>query len=97
MKKTIGRPPAKNLLKPNNKVGKIISTVRRRRDTSLREAADVLGIERQFISNIERGRAPLPMKCINKLSKWAKIPKKDVIIAMMTDKYGKRIMKIVLD
>lgn len=80
--KTRGRPVA-TLKAPNNKLGKILTTYRKNNKVGLELVASTLGVTVQFISNIERGRAPLPFKYVPVLSELTGISQRRLTVAIL--------------
>lgn len=73
-----------------NRAGKLIKERRLKKNITQWELAYDLGLSTaQFISNIERGRAPLPAKYIPKLSSCLKVSAKTLMEANIKDYYEK--------
>ena len=68
------------------KLGNYIKANRERLNISQRELSEYLKLSSpQFISNIERGVAPIPTKMLGKLSKKLKIDVDDIIELMVEE------------
>lgn len=96
MTKTRGRPKASGAKYiPTTSVGHLIRSRRQKLGLGLLDVATSLGVGVQFISNIEHGRAPLPMKYSYLL---ANTLKEDlvVVVDMIVADYKERTLKAVV-
>jgi len=50
-------------------IGYVLGEARKKRGLGLKAVSSVLGVSVQFVSNIEHGRAPLPAKYVEAISK----------------------------
>ena len=69
-----------------NKTLNLLVRQRRRKNMKQTELAEILGYQgSQYVSNIERGVAPIPL---NQIAKWARvldIPKRPLMKALISD------------
>lgn len=64
---------------------KLLKEIRNKRKVSQAQVAELLGVNKQLISNIERGVCPIPAKHVDLISKTYKIPRKIFINSYLED------------
>ena len=67
-----------------NALGKLLTTARAKHNIALATVAEANGVTVQFISNIERSRAPLPWGMVEATAEVLGIPVKKLIAANLS-------------
>ena len=87
MAKKRGRPNSSNV-KAKSAIGRLIRTGRVRNGLGLQDLSKKLGVSLQFVSNIEQGRAPLPLRYATKVAKAIGEPSFKVVQAALSSSKG---------